>query len=137
MLNKHLDARADGRESSSDKIIFALVGLRFFDVSNVKNDLIRIISKGSEFGIHVLLHATRFDDYENSFQQVWDSSTNTMSISPEQLLREFEIKIEMKGEGGEGLISGRTMFDVPDKDYIANIQTKDGGEITKFSIYRN
>lgn len=137
LLNKHLDARADGRESSSDKIIFALVGLRIFDVSNVKNDLIRIISKGSEFGIHVLLHATRFDDYENSFQQVWDSSTNTMSISPEQLLREFEIKIEMKGESGEGLISGRTMFDVPDKDYIANIQTKDGGKITKFSIYRN
>lgn len=137
-LNAHLEARQKGLESPSDRIVFALLGLRFFDVitqkAEVKNQLESLIIKGSEVGIHTLLHSVRFADFEKAFKQAFGMAP---SISPDDMMREFDIKIELKGEDGHYLLPNRDVFASPKKEYFANIQIKDGGEITKFSIYQN
>ena len=140
ILNNHLVARQSGTESSSDRIVLALLGLRFFDVISreieVKKQLEKIIIHGSEVGIHTILHATRYSDYIDAFKPYYDTNISDYSISQESLLREFDIKIELKGDDGYNLFASRNIYASPQKEFIANIQTKDGGEVTKFSIYQ-
>lgn len=139
-LNSHLEARQNGLESTSDRIVFALLGLRFFDVitqnTEVKNRLENLIIKGSVFGIHTLLHSVRFADFEKTFKQDFTAFGAGPSVSPEDMLREFNIKIELKSEDGFNLFSNSNRNASPQAEFLANIQTKDGGEITKFSIYQ-
>ena len=139
-LNSHLEARQNGLESTSDRIVFALLGLRFFDViaqnTEVKNRLETLIIKGSAFGIHTLLHSVRFADFEKAFKQDFTAFGTAPSISPDDMMREFDIKIELKGEDGYNLFSNRNKYASPQEEFLANIQTKDGGEITKFSVYQ-
>ena len=139
-LNSHLEARQNGLESTSDRIVFALLGLRVFDViaqnTEVKNRLETLIIKGSAFGIHTLLHSVRFADFEKAFKQDFTAFGTAPSISPDDMMREFDIKIELKGEDGYNLFSNRNKYASPQEEFLANIQTKDGGEITKFSVYQ-
>lgn len=139
-LNAHLEARQSGNESSSDRIVLALLGLRFFDVisheTEVKNLLGNLIIKGPEVGIHTLLHSVRFADFEKAFQQDFAAFGTGPSISPDDIMREFGIKIELKGEDGHNLFSSRNRYASPQEEFLANIQTKDGGEVTKFSVYQ-
>ena len=140
-LNAHLEARQSGNESSSDRIVFALLGLRFFDVisreSEVKKQLENLIIKGPEVGIHTLLHSVRFADFEKAFQQDFAAFGTDPSISPDDMMREFGIKIELNGEDGQNLFSKYRNRDAsPQEKYLANIQAKEGGEITKFSVYK-
>ena len=139
-LNAHLEARQNGLESPSDRIVFVLLGLRFFDVivqkAEVKNQLENLIIKGSEVGIHTLLHSIRFTDFEKAFKQDFTAFGTGPSVSPEDMLREFDIKIELKSEDGFNLFSNRNRNTSPQAEFLANIQTKDGGEIMKFSIYQ-
>ncbi len=140
-LNALMEARQSGNESSSDRIVFALLGLRFFDVisheTEVKNQLENLIIKGPEVGIHTLLHSVRFADFEKAFQQDIPAFGAGPSISPDDMIREFGIKIELKGEDGQNLFSKyRNRNASPQEKYLANIQAKEGGEITKFSVYK-
>ena len=139
-LTSHLEERQSGNESSSDRIMFVLLGLRFFDVisheSEVKNQLENLIIKGPEVGIHTLLHSVRISDFEKSFKQDFAAFGADSSITPDDVLREFCIKIELKGEDGHDLFPGSYRFASPQEDFMANIQTKDGGDVTKFSVYQ-
>lgn len=139
-LNTHLKARQNGIEPTSDRIVFALFGLRYFDMisheTEVKSQLENLVIKGPEVGIHTLLHSVRYTDVEKAFQQDFTAFGTGPSISFDDMMREFDIKIELKGEDGYNLFSNRNKLASPQEEFLANIQTKEGGEITKFSIYQ-
>lgn len=140
-LMHHLHNRQNKKEKTSDRIILALVGLWFFkDVikndTEVRNNLEEIIIKGPENGIHTLLHSARNSDFQNVFEKDMMAFGTTPSISPEELKREFSIQMELKGE--DRLFTSHPFYlDSLQEDYFANIRTKEGGEITEFSIYKN
>ena len=140
VLSTHLTARQNGEELSSNRIMFVLLGLRFFDVisrdDEVKNQMETIIIKGPEVGIHTILHSVKFADFEKAFQQSLAAFGTSPSITPDDMMREFDIKIELKGEDGYNLFSNKNRSASPQEEFIANIQTKDGGEVTRFSIYQ-
>jgi hypothetical protein len=144
-LKKHLDDRQKKTESTLDRIVFALMGLRFFtncikSDDEVRKNIEEIIVNGPENGIHMLLHATKSMDFQNTFSSndMFFAPTPfnaTPAIPPEELKREFGIKIELRGE--DRLFSNQYLDDGPPQDdYLANIQTKERIEITKFSIYK-
>lgn len=139
-LKMNLESRMNGEVSSSNRIVLVLVGLRYFDVisrdTELKNALFDIIMKGPEYGIHVLIHSSRFADYEMAFKQDFSAFGMGPSISPEELLREFDIKIELKSADGYKIFEGTDRYASPKEEFLANIQTCEGGVITKFSIYK-
>lgn len=136
----HVESRQKREEQTSDRIVLAIIGLRYFDVisrnTDIKNQLENIITKGPEVGIHVLLHSAQLSDFEKTFKQDFSAFGSEPSVSPEELLREFNIKIELKGVDGHHLYEHADRNVSPQKDFLANIQTKESGEITKFSIYQ-
>ena len=138
-LNSHLTARQNGDESVSERIFFALVGLRFFDLLVTNPDLRRqleiIVLKGSELGIHTLIHSTNLSDFDKAFQQEFSFDAGS-SMKPEEFIREFNVRIELKGDDGYKLFSALDRNNSPHEDFLANIQTKEGGTITKFSVYQ-
>ena len=135
-LNSHLEARQNGNESVSERIFFALLGLRFFDSlitnSDLRKQLENIVLKGAELGIHTLIHSTNLSDFVNAFQKDF---LDGASMTPEEFMREFNVKVELKGDGNK-LFSTSDMENSPHKDFLAYIQTKESGAITKFSIYQ-
>lgn len=137
-LTSHLEARRDKQESPSDRIVFALMGLRFFDEiernAELKKQIENIIIKGPEYGIHSILHSIRFSEFEKSFAQDF---CDLQAITPSELLSEFNIRIALKSDDGHKLYANQSMLSSsPQEDFLANIQTKDSGAITKFSIYQ-
>lgn len=139
-INSHFELRKNGEEPSSGRIVFAIIGLRFFDIisqdKDLKNLLEDIIIKGPDYGVHILLHSQRFSDFEKAFQQDFSAFGSGPSITPKELLREFNIKIELKGVDGYNLYETSDRYASPQEEFLANIQTSDGGVITKFSIYK-
>ena len=139
-LMHHLHDRRNKKEKTSDRIVFALVGLGFFkDVikndTEVRNNLEEIIINGPENGIHTLLHSASNSDFQKVFETFMGAFDATPSTPPEELKKEFSIQIELKGE--DRLFTSRPYYLDIQEDYFANIQTKEGGEITEFSIYKN
>jgi hypothetical protein len=138
-LNSHLEARQNGNESVSERIFFALLGLRFFDSlvtdSDLRNQLENIVLKGAELGIHTLIHSTSLSDFDKAFQQEF-SFDGGSSMTPKEFMREFNVKVELKSDDGYELFSTPDKNSSPHEDFLANIQTKESGEITKFSIYQ-
>ena len=138
-LNSHLEARQNGNESISERIIFALLGLRFFDIlitnSDLRKQLENIVLKGAELGIHTLIHSTNLSDFDKAFLQEF-SFDGGSSMTPEEFMREFNVKVELKGDDGYKLFSTPDRNNSPHEDFLANIQTKESGAITKFSIYQ-
>lgn len=138
-LNHHLESRQNGNESSSDRVFFALLGLRFFDVlihdAELRKQLENIVLKGAEMGIHTLIHSSTLYDFDKSFQQEF-SFDGGSSLTPEEFMREFSVKVELKGDDGYKLFSTPDRNNSPHEDFLANIQTKESGAITKFSIYQ-
>lgn len=138
-LNSHLEARQNGNESVSERIFFALLGLRFFDSlvtdSDLRNQLENIVLKGAELGIHTLIHSTNLSDFDKAFQQEF-SFDGGSSMTPKEFMREFNVKVELKSDDGYELFSTPDKNSSPHEDFLANIQTKESGEITKFSIYQ-
>jgi hypothetical protein len=57
-------------------------------------------------------------------------------MTPEEFMREFIIKVELKSDDGYKLFSTSDRNNSPHEDFLANIQTKESGAITKFSIYQ-
>lgn len=135
-LNSHVEARLNGNESVSERIFFALLGLRFFDSlitnSDLRKQLENIVLKGAELGIHTLIHSTNLSDFDNAFQKDY---LDGASMDPKDFMREFNVKVELKGDGNK-LFSTSDMENSPHKDFLAYIQTKESGAITKFSIYQ-
>jgi hypothetical protein len=138
-LNSHLEARQNGNESVLERIFFALLGLRFFDIlitnSDLRKQLENIVLKGAELGIHTLIHSSNLSDFDKAFQQEF-SFDGGSSMTPEELMREFNVKVELKGDDGYKLFSTPDRNNSPHEDFLANIQTKESGAITKFSIYQ-
>lgn len=138
-LNNHLEARQNGNESVSERIFFALLGLRFFDIlitnSDLRKQLENIVLKGAELGIHTLIHSSNLSDFDKAFQQEF-SFDGGSSMTPEEFMREFIIKVELKSDDGYKLFSTSDRNNSPHEDFLANIQTKESGAITKFSIYQ-
>ena len=138
-LNSHLEARQNGNESVSERIFFALLGLRFFDSlvtdSDLRNQLENIVLKGAELGIHTLIHSTNLSDFDKAFQQEF-SFDGGSSMTPEEFMREFNVKVELKGTDGYKLFTNSDRNNSPNEEFLANIQTKESGAITKFSIYQ-
>jgi hypothetical protein len=138
-LNSHLEARQNGNESVSERLFFALLGLRFFDIlitnSDLRKQLENIVLKGAELGIHTLIHSTSLSDFDKAFQQEF-SFDGGSSMTPEEFMREFNVKVELKGDDGYKLFSTPDRNNSPHEDFLANIQTKESGAITKFSIYQ-
>lgn len=139
-LIRHLHDRQDKQESTSDRIVFALIGLWFFkDViknnTEVRNNLEEILINGPEQGIHTMLHAVRNSDFHEVFEKDMIAFNSTPTISPDELKREFSIQMELKGE--DRLFQNLFYSDALQEDYFANIQTREGGEIIEFSIYKN
>ena len=138
-LNSHLEARQNGNESVSERIFFALLGLRFFDSlvtdSDLRKQLENIVLKGAELGIHTLIHSSNLSDFDKAFQQEF-SFDGGSSMTPEEFMREFIIKVELKSDDGYKLFSTSDRNNSPHEDFLANIQTKESGAITKFSIYQ-
>lgn len=137
-LNSHLEARLNGNESVSERIFFALLGLRFFDIlitnSDLRKQLENIVLKGAEFGIHTLIHSTNLSDFTNAFKRDF---MDDLSLTPEEFMREFNVKIELKGDDGYTLFTTHDKKNSPHEEFLANIQTKESGAITKFSIYQH
>ena len=138
-LNSHLEARQNGRESVSERIFFALLGLRFFDLlvtnSDFRKQLENIVLKGAELGIHTLIHSTNLSDIDKAFrQELFFDGGSTMNSK--EFMREFNVKIELKGDDGYKLFTTPDRNNSPHEDFLANIQTKESGAITKFSIYK-
>lgn len=138
-LNSHLEARQNGRESVSERIFFALLGLRFFDLlvtnSDFRKQLENIVLKGAELGIHTLIHSTNLSDIDKAFrQELFFDGGSTMNSK--EFMREFNVKIELKGDDGYKLFTTPDRNNSPHEDFLANIQTKESGAITKFSIYQ-
>lgn len=138
-LSGHLEARQNGNELVSERIFFALLGLRFFDIlvtnSDLRKQLEKIVLKGTELGIHTLIHSTNLSDVDKAFKQEF-SFEGGSSMTTEEFMREFNVKIELKGEDGYKLFTTSDRNNSPHEDFLANIQTKDSGSITKFSIYQ-
>jgi hypothetical protein len=138
-LNSHLEARQNGNESVLERIFFALLGLRFFDIlitnSDLRKQLENIVLKGAELGIHTLIHSSNLSDFDKAFQQEF-SFDGGSSMTPEEFMREFIIKVELKSDDGYKLFSTSDRNNSPHEDFLANIQTKESGAITKFSIYQ-
>ena len=83
-------------------------------------------------GIHTLIHSTNLSDFDNAFQKDY---LDGASMDPKDFMREFNVKVELKGDGNK-LFSTSDMENSPHKDFLAYIQTKESGAITKFSIYQ-
>jgi hypothetical protein len=86
-------------------------------------------------GIHTLIHSTNLSDFDKAFQQEF-SFDGGSSMTPEEFMREFIIKVELKSDDGYKLFSTSDRNNSPHEDFLANIQTKESGAITKFSIYQ-
>lgn len=101
-LNSHVEARLNGNESVSERIFFALLGLRFFDSlitnSDLRKQLENIVLKGAELGIHTLIHSTNLSDFDNAFQKDY---LDGASMDPKDFMREFNVKVELKGDGNK------------------------------------
>ncbi len=138
-LSGHLEARQNGNESASERIFFALLGLRFFDLlianSDLRKQMENIVLKGAELGIHTLIHSTNLSDFDKAFQQEF-SFDGGSSMTPEEFMREFNVKVELKGDDGYKLFTTSDRNNSPHEEFLANIQTKESGTITKFSIYQ-
>jgi hypothetical protein len=138
-LNTHLEARQKEEESTSNRMVFALLGLwNFYETikeTEVKLWLENLIIKGPQVGIHTILHADRFADFEEAFKPVYYNSA--MTPSPNELIKDFGVKMELKGEDGFKMFTQSNSSNSPHQAYHANIQNANGGEILKFSIYKN
>ena len=103
--------------------------------TEVRNNLEEILINGPEQGIHTMLHAVRNSDFHEVFEKDMIAFNSTPTISPDELKREFSIQMELKGE--DRLFQNLFYSDALQEDYFANIQTREGGEIIEFSIYKN
>lgn len=137
-LNAHIEARQKEEESPSDRIVFALLGLwNFYEIikePEVKLWLENLTIKGPQVGVHTILHADRFADFEEAFKPVYYNSV--MTPSPNELIKDFGVKIEVKGEDGFNMFTQSNSSNSPHQAFHANIQNTNGGEMLKFSIYR-
>ena len=124
---------------SHHRIVLTMVGLRNFDIAkdgDLRKRLENIIVNGPQYGIHVILHTERLSDFDKQFQKDYMAFGDDAAISPEELIREFSIKIELQGTDGYNIYARQDKMASPNEEFLANIQTKESGEITKFSIYQ-
>jgi len=121
-----------------DKTITNRIVLTFVDIYNARNlrksgfnaspvaqKLVTILKDGSSFGIHTIVYANSY----TNFNAVLD---------PLQLLNEFEIKIELRNGDGYKIFGGANMDaqkSTPISNNIANIKTPQNNEIQKFKVY--
>ena len=91
--------------------------------SQATKSLINILKDGPQYAIHSIVYAGSFAN----FGDIFDSG----------LMREFEIKIELRG--GEGFKMFPSDFDAqkssPAKDYIANMKTPQQENNQKIKVY--
>jgi hypothetical protein len=84
--------------------------------------LVAILKDGSSFGIHTMVYANSYANFD-------------AILDAHQLLKEFEVKIELKGGDGYRIFSFDAQKATPANDNIANILIPQQNEIQKFKVY--
>lgn len=105
--------------------------------TEVRSQLDSLVQEGPVFDIHTVIHVNRYEDFEKTLSIPFDPFGGDPVLSIEDLEREFSIRIELKGIGGNELFANGDALLSPDEEYVANLQTIENGTITPFSIYKH
>lgn len=123
------------------RIVLAIENSREFrDV--LTNTAIRLrfdtlVQEGPVFDFHMIIHVNRYEDFDKTLTVPFDPFGSDPVLNTEDLEREFSIKIELKGIGGNELFANGDSLLSPDEEYVANLQTTENGVIIPFSIYKH
>lgn len=105
--------------------------------TSVRSQLDTLVQEGPVFDIHTIIHVNRYEDFDKTLSVPFDPFGGDPVLSTEDLAREFAIRIELKGIGGNELFANGDSLLSPDEEYVANLQTTENGTITPFSIYKH
>ena len=105
--------------------------------TEVRSQLDSLVQEGPVFDIHTVIHVNRYEDFEKTLSVPFSPFGGDAVLSIEDLEREFSIRIELKGIGGNELFANGDALLSPDEEYVANLQTTENGSITPFSIYKH
>ncbi len=140
-LSNLLDERKNNEyQNKGTRMILAIENSRDFrDVltnTEIRTKLDALIQEGPVFDIHTILHVNRYEDFEKTLSVPFNPFGGDPVLSVDDLAREFSIRIELKGIGGNELFANGDPLLSPDDEYVANLQTTENGIITPFSIYK-
>lgn len=135
-----INNRKENPSNKGDRNVLIIEDIREFKEEitdqETRKALESVVIEGPRCGVHSILHTTRYDDFENVFQSIIGMFGNDGAIGADELIREFDVKIEMKGVDGYKIFSNGSSQSSPIEDYLANIQIADNGPITNLSIYK-